>query len=111
MREDEQGPADVDALMSRVRAMRGPVDFDAGFADRVMVRVESPRRLLDELQTRFWRLTPLAIAATVVLSTFNLLGTSSGNQPLVDRLLGLSGETVADTYAFDGDLSAWGREP
>ena len=109
MREDEQLNTDEDALMSSIRAMCTPVTFDAGFIDRTMARVASTPRLADELLATFWRLTPLAIAATLLLSTFNLFTSSSVERSLVDRLLSLPRPTVATTYALDDDFSAWGR--
>jgi hypothetical protein len=107
MNDDEQLDSDVDAQMSRLRSLRGAVDFDAGFADRVMVRVATPRRLSDELQIMFRRLAPIAIAATLLLSTFNLVTTRDGGQSLVNRVLAVPSESIASAYTLDGDLSAW----
>jgi anti-sigma-K factor RskA len=107
MRNDEQLDSDAETTMSRLRPLRGAVDFDAGFADRVMARVATPRRLSDELQMRFWRLAPIAIAATLVLSTFNLVTTRARDQSLVSRVLALPGESIASTDTLDTDLSEW----
>jgi anti-sigma-K factor RskA len=107
MHNDEQHDSDAEAKMSRFRPLRGAVDFDAGFADRVMARVATPRLLSDELQKRFWRLAPIAIAATLVLSTFNLVTTRTEDQPLVNRVLALPGDSIASAYTLDGDLGEW----
>ncbi|MBL0173649.1 MAG: hypothetical protein IPP90_23770 [Gemmatimonadaceae bacterium] len=106
MRDDQQ---DIERALSRYRALRGAVAFDPGFADRVMTRLAAPRRFADELQTVFWRLTPLAVAAALLLATMNLLNTRTSQQSLVDRVLGMPTVTVATVYALDGDLSAWGK--
>jgi len=100
---------DMEQQLTRYRALRGAVAFDAGFADRVMERLATPRRFSDELQTVFWRMTPLAVAAALLLATMNLLNTRATEQSLVDRVLGLPTVTVATAYALDGDLSAWGK--
>ncbi|MBL0169980.1 MAG: hypothetical protein IPP90_04485 [Gemmatimonadaceae bacterium] len=106
MLDDEQ---DIEQQLTRYRALRGAVAFDLGFADRVMARLAAPRRLSDELQPVFWRLTPLAVAAALLLATMNLLNTRASQQSLVDRVLGMPTVTVATAYALDGDLSAWGK--
>ena len=106
MRDNHQ---DIERALSRYRAMRGVTAFDAGFADRVMARLAAPRRLADGLQTVFWRVTPLAVAAALLLTTMNLLNTQASQQSLMDRVLGLPGITVATADVLDGDLSSWGK--
>jgi hypothetical protein len=107
MRSDEQPDDSLDAPMTELRRLRGAVDFDTGFADRVMARVATPRRLSDELQTRFWRLAPIAIAATLLLSAFNLVTASEKSQSLVGRVLALPSESIARTDVLGGDLGEW----
>jgi hypothetical protein len=109
MRDDERVDADVEARMARLRGMTGPLAFDPGFVDRVLARAAVSRRPSDALQAAFFRIAPFGIAATLLLSTFNLLATRSSDQPFISRLLSLPNQTVAESYALDGDLSAWER--
>ena len=54
---------ELETRMARLRQQAGPVAFEAGFADRVMARLERQTSLTDGLRTAFVRLAPLAAAA------------------------------------------------
>jgi hypothetical protein len=110
MRDDEQ---EIEAQLARYRAMTEPVQFDAGFTDRVMSRLATQPRFADVLQSRFWRVGPLALAAAMLLATVNVLDTRAQSQSMLDRVLGIAPASVSSadgsSYEFDGGISAWGR--
>lgn len=91
--------------MAQIRQMTVPAAFDAGFADRVMARLERPRALADGLERGFVRLVPLAAAAALVFGAMNLLNTRASGLPLVDRVLGLQPVTVATALMLDDAMT------
>jgi hypothetical protein len=102
MEPDETG---LEARMARLRQQAGPVAFDAGFADRVMARLERRPSLADGLQAVFARLAPLAAAAVLVLGTVNLLNTRSSGQPFLDRVLQLRPADLTAAYAMGLEIT------
>ncbi len=116
MRPDQ--PLNERAALDRLRAMALPVDFDAGFADRVMVRLAhaaSTSRAVQppfsqQLSHVFSRIAPLAAAAILILATMNVVRSRASEQPLLDRVLGLPTVTLAAAYSlgegvdFDGEV-------
>jgi hypothetical protein len=110
---DQEQP--MERELERLRAMTTAIDFDAGFADRVMQRIArgdaealAPPSLVlaSGLQRTFWRVAPLAVAAALVLSILNISHQSTSNQPLLERALGLPAVSLASAYTLDGSL-AW----
>jgi hypothetical protein len=105
----------LDAAMARHRANAGTVSFDAGFADRVLARLErssgdvvgeiSPTIALERV---FFKLAPLAAAAALLIATMNVISTRTSGQPLVDRVLGLKSVTLASAYTLDSELAGDG---
>jgi hypothetical protein len=110
MSDNEQ---EIEEQLARYRAMTDPVSFDAGFTDRVMSRLAMQPKFADVLQSRFWRVGPLALAAAMLLATLNVLQTRTASQPMIDRVLGITPTSVTGTdaiaFGLDDDLSAWGR--
>jgi hypothetical protein len=98
MRPDE---TELEARMARLRQLAGPVAFQAGFADRVMARLDRQASLADGLRTVFVRLAPLAAAAVLVLATVNLMDTRTSGQPFVDRVLRLETVNLATAYSLE----------
>lgn len=82
--------------------------FHAGFADRVMSRLEREESLGRGLQLVFTRLAPLAAAAAIVIAVLNLRGTPASGQSLVSRAIGLPAVTLASAYSLDNELLSWG---
>jgi hypothetical protein len=73
--------------------------FDPGFVDRTMSRWAANRNRLtigDVMTRNLVRLSPLAIAAVMLLAFYNVR--SAGSSPAVDRLLGLTTVTVDAAY-------------
>jgi len=91
--------------MAQIRQLTMPAAFDAGFADRVMARLERPRALTDGLQRGFVRLVPFAAAAALVFGAMNLINSRASGLPLVDRVLGLQPVTVATAYMLDNAMT------
>jgi hypothetical protein len=117
--DNERGDADddraLDATMARYRASAGTVAFDAGFADRVLARLEQPSGTVVgniapsiALERVFFKLAPLAAAAALLIATMNVITTRSSGQPLVDRVLGLKAVTLASAYTLDSELAGDG---
>jgi len=96
---------ELEARMARLRQRAGPVAFEAGFADRVMARLERQPSLTDGLQTVFLRLAPLAAAAVLVLATVNLLNTRTSGQPFFDRVLQLQPVSLAAAYSLEMEIT------
>ena len=97
--------------------MSPSVTFAPGFADRVMARVATAPRFSDALHAVFVRLTPVAVAAALLLATVNFVSTRSTHAPIVERMLGLStpiGEAASSTAAmhamWGADLNSWGNQ-
>ena len=111
MAHDTDDLDDIEDRMAQIRQLTMPTAFDAGFADRVMARLERPRALSDGLARGFVRLVPLAAAAALVFGAMNVINTRASGLPLVDRVLGLQPVTVATAYMLDEALtqSAEGR--
>ena len=105
----------LDAAMTRYRASAGTVAFDAGFADRVLARLEqtsvgisadiSPTIALERV---FFKLAPLAAAAALIIAMMNVVTTRTSGQPLVDRVLGLKTVSLASAYTLDSELAGDG---
>ena len=96
---------ELEARMARLRQRAGPVAFEAGFADRVMARLERQASLTDGLRTAFVRLAPLAAAAVLVLATVNLMNTRTSGQPLLDRVLQLQPVSLAAAYSLNMEIT------
>jgi hypothetical protein len=97
----EHEDRDLEARMARLRAMAGPAAFEAGFADRVMARLEEQPSLSDGLQAAFLRLAPFAAAAILVLAAANLAGSRESGQPILDRVLSLRPVTLDAAMTSD----------
>ena len=67
-----------------------------GFADRTIARWKSERSLGDAMTRQLKRLTPIAVAAALILGFYNARSTQG--TPAVDRLLGLTTITVDTAY-------------
>ena len=88
--------------------------FGAGFADRVMARLEREESLGRGLQLVFTQLAPMAAAAAIVIAVLNLRGTPASGQSLVSRAIGLpavakgniEGWLHPSTYEFPEKASA-----
>lgn len=93
------------ARMARLRQQAGPVAFEAGFADRVMARLERQASLTDGLQAVFLRLAPLAAAAVLALGTVNMMNTRASGQPFLDRVLQLQAVNLAAAYSLDMEIT------
>jgi hypothetical protein len=96
---------ELEARMARLRQQAGPVAFDAGFADRVMARLERQPSWADGLQTVFLRLAPLAAAAVLVLGTVNLVNMRTSGQPFLDRVLELQPVNLAAAYSLEMEIT------
>ncbi|MEM7414930.1 MAG: hypothetical protein AAF389_05485 [Gemmatimonadota bacterium] len=88
--------------------------FDAGFADRVVERVEglSVDETARAVSGYFRRWAPLALAASLVLAAFNVVTTSQDGQSTFDAVLGLEPVSVQSAYAItvlDADNGEVGR--
>ena len=70
--------------------------FSDGFADRTIARWKNERSLGDIMTHQLKRLTPIAVAAAVILGFYN--SQSSQGTPALDRLLGLTTITVDQVY-------------
>ena len=73
--------------------------FAEGFADRTMSRLaaDSSQSDIGDVMTRnLKRLSPIAIAAVMLLAFYNIR--SADSSPTVDRLLGLTTVTVDAAY-------------
>jgi hypothetical protein len=97
----EHDSDDIEDRMAQIRQLTSPAAFDAGFADRVMARLERPRALADGLQRGFVRLVPLAAAAALLLGAVNLINSRASGLSLADRVLGLQPVTVAAAYTLE----------
>ena len=95
----------LEARMASLRQQAGPAAFEAGFADRVMARLERQTSLTDGLRTAFVRLAPLAAAAVLVLATVNLMNTRTSGQPLLDRVLQLQPVSLAAAYSLNMEIT------
>lgn len=96
---------ELEARMAQIRQMTGPVAFDAGFADRVMARLERPRALSDGLERVFVRVVPFAAAAALLIGALNLMNTRASGLSFVDRVLGLQPVTVASAFMLDNAMT------
>ena len=96
---------ELEARMARLRQRAGPVAFEAGFADRVMARLEQKASLTHGLQAVFLRLAPLAAAAVLVLGTINLMNTRSSGRPFLDRVLQLQTVNLAAAYSLEMEIA------
>jgi hypothetical protein len=95
----------IEDRMAQIRQLTMPAAFDAGFAERVMARLERPRALSDGLERVFVRLVPFAAAAALLFGAMNLINTRASGLPLVDRVLGLQPVTVATAYMLDAAIT------
>jgi len=105
----------LDAALTRYRASAGTVAFDAGFADRVLARLDAVSRDIAvdisptvALERMFFKLAPLAAAAALIIATMNVVTTRTSGQPLVDRVLGLKTVSLASAYTLDSELAGDG---
>ncbi|MEO7963225.1 MAG: hypothetical protein ABIT38_04870 [Gemmatimonadaceae bacterium] len=108
---------EMDECLSRYREGVKPVSFRAGFADRVMTRLESARdgtpnlavvvSISEGLERAFVRLAPLAAAAVVLVAALNVFSTTSSQQPLIDRAIGLPAVSLAAAYTLAADPPNW----
>lgn len=96
---------ELEARMALLRQQAGPVAFEAGFANRVMARLERQPSLADGLRTVFLRVAPLAAAAVLVLATVNLLDTRTSGQPFLDRVLELQPVDLAAAYSLEMEIT------
>lgn len=85
----------IEAQIARVSARAGEVAFRDGFADRVMSRLAAAPSLADGLQRTFWRITPLAAAAALVLAVANVVATRDAPLSLAERVLALPATTAS----------------
>ena len=96
---------ELETRMARLRQQAGPVAFEAGFADRVMARLERQASLADGMQAVFLRLAPLAAAAVLVFGTVNMMNTRASGQPFLDRVLQLQTVNLAAAYSLDMEIT------
>lgn len=79
--------------------------FEAGFADRVMERVQVESSSSEEtaraMSRYFARWAPLAVAASLVLAAFNIATASASGQSAMDALFGLEPVSVESAYAIE----------
>jgi len=99
MRDD-----DLEGLVARYHTRVAPVRFRAGFADRVMARMEAAVPLGDRLYGAFVRLIPLAAAAALFLAAMNVRSSHDREQPAWERALGLPAVTLAAAYEMAPEL-------
>lgn len=108
----EPDHTDIEDRMHQIRQMSMPAAFDAGFADRVMARLERPRVLADGLERGFVRLVPLAAAAALLVGALNLVNSRASGLSLTDRVLGLQPVTVAAAFTLGaGTMADTERQP
>ena len=98
---------ELEPRLARLRTMAGPAAFEAGFADRVMVRLGHQPSLADGLQAVFLRLAPLAAAAVLVLGAINFANSRSSDRPFVDRVLSLQAVNLAAAYSMETNIAVW----
>ena len=96
---------DIQNLIRETLAQDRRDSFSDGFADRTMARLKDLSReesFGDVMARQLKRLTPIAIAAALILGFYNTR--SSAGIPTVDRLLGLTTITVDAAYDLGSNL-------
>ncbi|HEX3867913.1 MAG TPA: hypothetical protein VHV78_14220 [Gemmatimonadaceae bacterium] len=93
-----------DSLASLVRAV-APASFDAGFTERVLVRLHAEREasVSRALERQFRRVVPLLAAAALVMAAFNWWSARGTARSPIDAALNLPQVSVAAAYdsSFD----------
>ena len=91
--------------------------FDAGFADRVMARVDAERIALErdalpfdlELWRQFWRVVPAAAAAALLLGAVNWWAARGSGAPPLVGAAGLPAVTLATALSSVAPLDGGAR--
>ena len=90
---------DIERLVRDALAENRRDSFDAGFADRTVARWRASQNqpsIGSLIARRFAKLTPLAAAAVIALTFYNVRSTESTST--IDRLLGLTPVTIESAY-------------
>jgi hypothetical protein len=114
-RMSDQNPGTDDAVADLLR--EATPDFDPGFADRVMARLDARGReeadLERAMRRQFRRLAPVGFAAGLALAAFNL--TQAGDdasQSAIEAVLGLDPVSVGYAYSIEvPGMDVTGDEP
>jgi hypothetical protein len=95
-------PSSDDPLATLVRAA-APRGFDAGFSERVLLRLEADREagapLTLALEKQFRRVVPLLAAASLAMAAYNWWSARGTDSSAIEAALNLPRVSIASAYS------------
>lgn len=112
---DRPTDAELERLLAAAASAPDAPRFDAGFADRVMARVAAEREEGDalpfdlQLWRQFWRVVPVAAAASLLLGALNWWSARDSGAPPLVSAAGLPAVTLATALSSVAPLDGGAR--